>query len=271
MAFISFKMIVGLAAMGTFAGFSSGLLGIGGGVILVPLFLWCFPALGFNPQILVQSAFATSLAIIIPTSISNTLGHYRKGQVCRAHVIFLAIGATFGAFCGAELAILMSGESLKTAFALLQFAIAARLLTGATLSVSAEPRDRPLWLIGTGVVGGGFSSFFGIGGGVIAVPLMVMLLRLPIHLAVGNSSALIVVSSLVGTLAYILKGFAVETFVAGSLGFVYLPALVLVVPFSLLGSRWGVRLAGQFSHAKMMRIFAVLLVGVGIQVLWGLW
>lgn len=268
MDFLSFDLLVCFIAFGTVAGCLAGMLGIGGGVILVPLFMWRFQLAGFDPSTLVHCAFATSLAIIIPTAISNTLGHYKQGNVCRYHVLYLSLGGVVGACIGAWCASRLSGSTLSLAFGVMQIAVSVKLLTGALKPSTDKRRDQGAMLLLAGFVGGCFSSFFGVGGGVIAVPLMVILLRFPIHLAVGNSTALIVVSSFVGTCAYILSGWQSYAFEGGFLGFVYLPAVALVIPFSLFGAQIGVRLARLCSHIKMVKVFSLLLVCVGVKMIW---
>ena len=268
MELLSLQLLVIFAVFGTCAGCAAGLLGIGGGVILVPLFMWSFQLAGLDPQILVHCAFATSLAIIIPTAISNTLGHRKRGYVRGTQVLYLALGALCGACVGAWCASLLSGSFLKVAFGVMQIAVAFKLLSGALKPANEELREQRSLLLLTGFVGGAFSSFFGVGGGVVAVPFMVILLHFPIHLAVGNSTALIVVSSFVGTCAYIYTGWGLRPITDGFLGYVFLPAVAMVIPFSLVGSRIGVHLAGHFSHVRMIKIFAALLVCVGVRVIW---
>lgn len=266
--FLSFDLLVSFIVFGTLAGCLAGLLGIGGGVILVPLFMWRFQLAGFDPHYVVHCSFATSLAIIIPTAISNTFGHHKQGNVCRHHVIYLATGGVLGACVGAWCASLLSGSTLALAFGCMQMAVAVKLMTGALTPSTETIREHGVMLLLAGFVGGSFSSFFGVGGGVVAVPLMVILLRFPIHLAVGNSTALIVVSSLIGTCAYILAGWGTHALTDGFLGFVYLPAVALVVPFSLLGAQIGVRLTQYWSHAKMIKAFSLLLLCVGVKMIW---
>ena len=133
-----------------------------------------------------------------------------------------------------------------------------------------EPPERsdrvPPWLLVlVGLIGGTFSAFFGVGGGVIAVPLMVIVLQLPIHLAVGNSSALIVVSSLAGTLSYIMHGWHLPNLPPLSLGYVNLLVAAAVAPFTILFARLGVRLASRVSHDRLVQIFSLLLLLVGLR------
>ena len=193
--------------LGSLAGFLAGLLGIGGGIILVPLFLWAFDASSFSPEILVHTAFGTSLAIIVPTALSSALGHRKRGNVVRHQVAWLCLGGILGALCGAWLASLLDGNWLKLMFGVMQIFIALQLLIfHPRLPPESREKVPPLPLVLVGMAGGAFSAFFGVGGGVVAVPLMVILLGFPIHLAVGNSSAMIVVSASAGALSYTFHG-----------------------------------------------------------------
>jgi uncharacterized membrane protein YfcA len=258
--------------MGSIAGFLAGLLGIGGGIILVPLFLWSFEAAGFAQEILVHTAFGTSLAIIIPTAISSTLGHRKRGNVEWHQVAYLCLGGFFGALCGAWLASQLSGIWLKGLFGIMQILVATKLFIFhprlppvRSNSVSTSP------LLAVGFAGGVFSAFFGVGGGVIAVPLMVIALSFPIHLAVGNSSALIVISSLSGALSYMHHGWGVDALPPFSLGYVNVLVFLLVAPFTIGMARLGVRVASRTAHDKLVKLFAVLLVFVGLRMIYSAW
>jgi uncharacterized membrane protein YfcA len=272
MGTISLPIIFLFMLLGSLAGFLAGLLGIGGGIILVPLFLWAFDAAGFNPDIIVHTAFGTSLAIIILTAISSTFGHRKRGNVEWHQVAYLVLGGIFGALIGAWLASLLSGEWLKGLFGVMQILVAVKM-------VAFHPHLPPertgpvphLALVSVGLAGGMFSAFFGVGGGVIAVPLMVLVLCLPIHLAVGNSSALIVVSSFFGAISYMLHGLHEPHLPPYSIGHVNFLVMVLVAPFTLVMARLGVRVASRTSHDKLVKIFAGLLVLVGLRMIYRAW
>ncbi len=260
------------ALLGSLAGFLAGLLGIGGGIILVPLFLWAFNVSGFAHEILVHTAFGTSLAIIIPTAISSTFGHRKRGNVDWHQVGYLCLGGMVGALCGAWFASLLSGDWLKGMFGVMQVLVALKLLVfhprlppERSEAVNRGP------LITVGLAGGMFSAFFGVGGGVIAVPLMVIVLSFPIHLAVGNSSALIVVSSLSGALSYILHGWGEPMLPPFSLGYVNFLVVLLVAPFTIIMARLGVRVASRTTHDKLVKGFALLLILVGLRMITRAW
>jgi uncharacterized membrane protein YfcA len=261
-------VILLFALFGSFAGFLAGLLGIGGGVILVPLFLWAFAHAGFSDTVLVHLAIGTSLTIIFPTTVSSTLGHFRNGHVNPNQVLYMSIGAVIGALCGATLASFVDGELLKAMFGVMQIGVAVRLLLPSDkLHLEPERTIPPLHLILVGLAAGTFSAFFGVGGGVIAVPMMLFLLRLPIHLAVGNSSAMIAVSSIVGALSYVVHGWTLPDLPVWSFGYVNLLVVVIVAPFTIIAARFGARLAGRFDRDKLIRIFALLLIVVGLRLL----
>jgi uncharacterized protein len=254
--------------LGSCAGFLAGLLGIGGGILLVPLFLWAFPVAGFAPDIVVHAAFGTSLAIIVPTAISSTLGHRKRGNVNWRHVTFLACGGMVGAVLGASLAAYLSGDRLKLLFGVMQIIVALRMYWSRKYLPPENPQPVAPWpLLLVGLAGGAFSAFFGVGGGVVAVPMMIILVQLPAQLAVGNSSALIVISSLAGALSYLLHGLNLPNLPAYSLGYVNLLVVVLVAPFTILAARLGVRIAAGLPHAKLVRVFSLLLVIVGLRVI----
>jgi uncharacterized membrane protein YfcA len=250
------------------AGFLAGLLGIGGGVILVPLFLWLFKIGGMPSELIVHTAFGTSLCIIVPTAISSTLAHRRHGNVAWQQVLFLALGGTLGAFIGSSLAALLSGSILHVAFGSMQILVGLKLLFfHPRLPPEDQAPPRRISLLLVGLAGGGFSAFFGIGGGVIAVPLMLIILRLPIHLAVGNSSALIVVSALAATLSYIFHGLIAGVDLPFSLGYVNLLVAAVVAPLTIVSARFGVRFATSISQDRMIRVFSVVLILIGVKLI----
>jgi uncharacterized membrane protein YfcA len=268
MELLSVQIISLTLFFGAFAGFLAGLLGIGGGVILVPLFLWLFPLAGFPEQLIVHTAFGTSLAIIIPTSFSSTLGHRKRGNVDWHMVWYLTLGGTIGALLGSTAAAVVPGQNLKTVFGFVQIIIALQLLFFHP-HLPPERTDKPprFQLVLVGLAGGLFSAFFGIGGGVVAVPLMLILLQLPIHLAVGNSSALIVVSSFAGTVGYVLHGLQQPETAPLSLGYVNVLVATVVAPVSMGCARLGVKLATRTSQKHLVKAFAVLLIFIGARIL----
>lgn len=266
MTILSPEILSILVLSGAAAGFFAGLLGIGGGIILVPLFLWCFPLAGFAPEGLVHAALGTSLGVIIPTACSSALAHRRHGNVNWRQVAFLAIGGAGGAILGATAAAFLPGAKLKGLFGVMLVLVGVKMFFAQRHLPPARESGVPvISLLLVGLAGGGFSAFFGVGGGVVTVPLMVIALQLPIHLAVGNASALIVVSSFFGTLSYILHGWGRPGLPPFSMGYVNLLVTAVVIPFSILFARVGVKVARRVPHDKLAKIFAVLQIGIGTR------
>jgi len=265
----SLPILLLFAAFGALAGLLAGLLGIGGGVLLVPLFLFTFPLVGIPQELVPHCAIGTSLAIIIPTAVSSTLAHRKHGNVEWHQVAWLGIGGAVGALIGSTLAAYLPGLYLKGLFGLMQMAVAGRMLAAGS-SVPHEHVDQvaPLPLVLVGLVGGSFSAFFGIGGGVVAVPLLLFVLNLPMHRAVGNSSALIVLSASVGAISYAGHGWGVPGLPPGSFGYVMQPVAVTIAPFTILFAHLGVKLANRTSRDKLVHIFALLLILVGLKILY---
>lgn len=251
--------------VGTFAGFLAGLFGIGGGIVLIPLFLWAFRVAGFAPEILVHSAFGTSLAIIIPTAISSAWGHRQRGNVDYRTVLRLAGGSLVGVAVGSSLAAGLSGEVLKGMMGIMQIGVGLRIFFQPPPPEGRphNPARTPALLIGFAV--GMFSSFFGVGGGIIAVPLLVYFLGHSMHQAVGNSSALMVVSALAGTFSYIVHGWGHPGLPAFSIGYVNLQVFALITPLTVLLARVGVRTASRVAHAPLLRAFALFIIAIGVN------
>jgi uncharacterized membrane protein YfcA len=266
MYLLSLPILSLFALVGALAGILAGLFGIGGGIILIPMFLVVLPLAGFAPEIVVHAAFGTSLAIIIPTAISSTLGHRRRGNVDWHQVKHMACGSIAGVAVGSSLAAGLSGETLEGLFGLMQIATGVRMLMhGTPYLPPEEPNYARLWpMLLTGFAVGGFSSFFGVGGGVIAVPLMVILLHQPIHLAVGNSSGLMVISALTGSASYVLHGLGRGDLPPFSFGYVNLLVAALIAPATVVCARLGVRLASRMSRDKLSVAFACFIITVGV-------
>lgn len=256
-----------LLATGGLAGFLAGLLGIGGGIIIVPILMWVFPASGFPEETAVHLSLGTSLAVIIFTSLSAALGHNRNGNVNWIQVLPLALSGIIFATLGSFLAARIEGNVLKILFGVLEIIIGVRLFyprpilsPGKTLKASL----RAFFLIGG--LSGLFSSLFGIGGGTIAVPLMLILLSLPAHLAIGNSCSMIVFVSLFGTLGYILSGWnhALPEF---CLGYVNYLACGFISLSSIIFARLGVKASQRTATDKLKKYFSLILILIGIKLI----
>lgn len=251
--------------LGALAGVLAGLFGIGGGIILIPCFLWAFPLAHFTPDIIVHTAFGTSLAIIIPTSLSSAWGHRKRGNVDFHAAWRLAGGSIIGVMIGASLAAGLSGDLLKGLMGIMQISIGLRMFFQSPPPEGRQRCDALLPSLLIGLVVGAFSAFFGVGGGIIAVPLLVYFLGQSMHQAAGTSSALMVVSALCGTASYIYHGWGLPGLPPYSFGYVNLLVTLLIAPLTVLFARVGVKITSHISHNRLFKAFALFIIIIGIS------
>lgn len=251
--------------VGCAAGFIAGLMGIGGGIILIPLFLWAFKVAGMAPEIIVHVAFGTSLAIIIPTAFSSTLAHRKRGNVDWHQVFPMVGGSLLGVVIGSSFAAGLSGETLKACFGTMQIGVGSYMLLRRTPVLVSGVVPHPLpRMLAIGLIVGTFAAFFGVGGGVIAVPLMVLFLRQSMHHAVGNSSGLMIFSAIFGTASYVWHGWNLPQLPPYSLGYVNLLVAALIIPSTIVFAKQGAKVAARTSHARLVRLFALFIIAVGV-------
>lgn len=262
---LTVQTLIILLILGSMAGILAGLFGIGGGIILIPCFLWAFPLAHFSPDIIVHTAFGTSLAIIIPTAISSAWGHRKRGNVDFHTAWHLAGGSIVGVAIGSTLAAGLSGDLLKGMMGMMQIGIGLRMFLQSPPPEGRQRRHALLPTLLIGLIVGSFSAFFGVGGGIIAVPLLVYFLGMSMHLAVGTSSALMVVSALCGTASYIWHGWAHPALPLYSLGYVNLLVAAIIAPLTVLFARVGVKIATNSTHKGLFKAFSLFIVAIGIN------
>jgi uncharacterized membrane protein YfcA len=250
-------LIVALLAMGCVSGFLAGLLGIGGGMLLVPALTFIASARGFPADYVVKMAVATSLATIMFTSLSSVRAHHKRGSVRWDVVKLLAPGIVVGSLLGAQIARLLSTKALALVFAVFVTYSAVQMFIDKKPKPSRQlPRDAGMFGAGTAI--GTLSALVGAGGGFISVPFMTWC-NVPIHTAVATSSALGFPIALAGTIGYVYAGWNLQGVPAGSFGYLYLPALVLIASVSVLFAPLGAKAAHSLDVRQLKRVFAVLL------------
>ncbi len=257
-----------LLAVGAFAGVISGLLGVGGGIVLVPAFFYVFGALGYHGPEVMQVCLATSLATIVFTSLRSVSGHHRKGSVDTGILRGWAPGIVIGAGVGVLTVSALRSEVLQAAFGVLAFAVGLYMAVGrAHWQLGTEmPRGWARRALAPGV--GFLSVLMGIGGGSFGVPLM-SLHGVPVRRAVGTAAGfgmLIAVPSVLGFLAVDVEPGSKPPF---TLGAVNLPAFAAVIAMTLTTAPLGVRLAHAIDQQRLKRIFAVFLLAVALNMLRG--
>jgi uncharacterized membrane protein YfcA len=251
------SLVLQLLLIGTCAGFAAGLLGLGGGMLMVPFVAMILEARGYPPEYTVKMAVATSLATICFTSISSVRAHHRRGAVMWPVVRVLAPGILVGSVLGAQLAVALPGKVLSVVFGLFVAFAATQLLLNRKPKPSRTLPGRAA-TFGVGTVIGGVSALVGAGGAFISVPFMTWC-NIKIHDAVGTSAALGFPVALAGTLGYVLAGLDMPRMPPGSLGYLYVPGLLVISLASITTAPLGARLAHSMDVRPLQKVFAVVL------------
>ena len=250
-------LILELAALGLATGFLAGLLGIGGGMLMVPFLSIILTSKGFPPEYVVKMAVATSLATICFTSLSSVRAHHKRGAVLWPVALTLAPGILIGSLLGAQLAVAISDKVLSVLFAVfVTFSATQMFLNRKPKPTRALPK--PIGMFGVGGLIGGLSAMVGAGGAFISVPFMTWS-NVSIHNAVATSAALGFPIALAGTLGYIWAGWGLPQMPPGAAGYIYLPGLVVISTASMLTAPWGARTAHRIDIAPLKKVFACVL------------
>lgn len=259
--------ILVLVVVGAVAGMLSGLLGIGGGAIIVPVLAVVFERQGVGGGVLMQSAIGTSLATIVFTAISSVRAHQKRGSIRWPVFWQLTPGVVVGALVGASVAHLLPGKVLKVVFGVFLLIIAVQMAWPRMPEANRGLPRRP-WMVIAGGVIGGLSSLLGIGGASLSVPFLTWCSMRPVDV-VGTAAAIGLPIALAGTLGYIVSGLQVTDLPPLSFGYIVLPAFGGIVVASTLFAPLGARLAHRLRPVTLRRLFAALLVIFGARMLFG--
>ena len=254
---LGWQIIIELLLLGSITGFLAGLLGIGGGMLMVPFVTLLLSSKAVAPQYVVKMAVATSLATILFTSISSVRAHHQRGAVRWDVARLLAPGIVLGSLLGAQIAKALPSQVLALLFAVFISSSATRTF----LKKAPKPtRQLPgaAGMLGAGGVIGTLAALVGAGGAFVSVPFMTAR-NVPIHNAVATSAALGMPIALGGTVGYIVAGWSLPDMPAGTLGFIYVPALLTIAAASVLTAPLGARAAHRLNVEQLQRAFAVLL------------
>ncbi len=259
------ELILVYLAVGLLAGVLAGLLGIGGGLVIVPALIWTYRLLGIDEAVVAHLAVGTSLATIVMTALSAIRAHQRRGAVLWGLTRRISPGIVAGSWAGALLAERLSGAWLQRVFAGFVLVIGLRMLV--ELAPRAQrPLPGPVGLSAAGFGIGAVSALVGIGGGSLTVPFLSRC-GLSMRNAVATSSACGLPIALVGAIGYLFVGWGDSRLPAGATGFVYWPAFLGVALASVLSAPFGARLAHDLPVVALRRVFAVLLLAVGLKMI----
>jgi uncharacterized protein len=255
------------ALTGIVTGILAGLLGVGGGLIVVPALGYLFELQRFPAEATLHLALGTSLGTIVFTSLSSTRAHHRHGAVDWGIVAKITPGILVGTWLGGVLAARMVTLALQAVFAIFLIVVAIQMLSG------AKPRPtrqlpKTLGSTGAGLVIGTVSGLVGIGGGSMSVPFMVFC-NVEMRRAVGTSAGIGIPIAVSGAFSYLFNGLRAPTGVTHAVGYLHLPALAGVALFSVLTAPLGARLTSILDPSRVKRGFAGLLLVMSAKMLWG--
>ncbi|HEX6707994.1 MAG TPA: sulfite exporter TauE/SafE family protein [Albitalea sp.] len=255
---LEWPLILELLLLGCFTGFLAGLLGIGGGMLMVPFMTLILSAHGVPAVLSVKMAIATSMATILFTSISSVRAHHRRGAVRWDLVRTLAPGIVAGGLvAGAGVFALLKGTTLALVFALFVGFSATQMLLNKKPHASRQIPG-PGGRFAAGGVIGFVSGLVGAGGGFISVPFMTWC-NVPMHNAVATSAALGFPIALANTVGYVVGGWSLPAILPGSVGYLWVPALAVIASASVLFAPLGAKTAHAMNVAQLKRLFAAML------------
>ncbi|MDR2489227.1 MAG: sulfite exporter TauE/SafE family protein [Desulfovibrio sp.] len=262
-----FSLILFLC-LGSVAGILAGLLGVGGGLVIVPMITYAFSAQGIVGEYTHHLALGTSLATIVFTSVSSFMTHHRNSAVLWSIFAQVTPGILIGTFLGSKVAATMPTSWLKIFFVVFLLYVATQMLLNIKPKAS---REMPGFL-GSSAAGGIIgvvSSLVGIGGGSLSVPFMTWC-NVPMHKAVGTSAAIGFPIAVAGALGYLLNGAGIPGRPDYTLGFIYLPAFFGIACASVFTAPRGARLAHRLPVSKLKKAFACLLYCMAAQMAYSL-
>ena len=267
-----------LIAVGALSGFLAGVFGIGGGAILVPVFYECFRLAGVPLEVRMPLCVGTSLAVIIPTSISSYRAHLARGAIDKEILRAWWLPVLIGVISGSVIARYAPERLFKIVFVMVAYSAAVRMLSANENWKIGEDLPKGLVMRVFGLCVGLLATLMGVGGGLFANLLMTFYGR-PIHQGVATSSAIAVLVSIPGALGYIYAGWPVAAHypdVAAlqaplALGYVSLIGAILVMPTSLLTAPLGVKVAHALSKKTLERAYGSYLLIVGTRFAISLW
>jgi uncharacterized membrane protein YfcA len=266
--FFTFQIIAALTLTGIIAGILAGLLGVGGGIVIVPVLFFLFQKFGTTSDMSMFVAVGTSLATIIATSVSSVRSHHKKGAVDWGLLRRWAPGVVIGVIAGTILASFLKGQVLTIMFAILAFAISLRMFFSSVRTHLAESLPgQPLEFIYSFIIGS-LSVMVGIGGGSICVPIL-NAYNFPMRKAVACASGIGLVIALPGAIGFAITGWGAEGLPPGSFGYVNMLGFGLIVPLTVLFAPVGAKIAHAVNPDYLKKGFALFLFITSIKMMLG--
>ncbi len=251
--------------LGAGAGILAGLLGVGGGIIIVPSLFWLFSSYGFQNDIMMHMAIGSSLMTVIFTAIASTRAHHQRGAVIWPVIRQMTPGIMIGALIGAAIANYLPTDTLRICFGFFEIIIAMQMLFGFKPKPSRSlPGNLGLGITGAGI--GMVSTVLGIGGGSLTVPFLSWC-NVAIRQAIATSAACGLPIAVAGAFGFLLTGWDHTSLPPISSGFIYWPAVIGIVITSSITAQSGAWLAHTLPVDTLKKVFAILLFIIGLRIL----
>ncbi|WP_428035877.1 sulfite exporter TauE/SafE family protein [Amphritea sp.] len=259
------SLIAAFILLGAVVGFLAGLLGIGGGLIMVPVLTSLFIWQGIPQEQVVHLALGTSMASIVITSISSLRAHHKKGGVLWPVVRMIAPGIVVGAFLATFLASVLSSASLGIFFACFLVYASVQMFLNIKPKPSRNLPGTPALFAAGGVIGS-ISALVSIGGGTLTVPYLSWH-NIDVKKAIGTSAAIGLPISIAGSIGYLVNGLSADLQIDYVVGFIYLPGVILISMISFFTAPVGAHVAHRLPVPVLKKVFAVLLLGLAIKMI----
>jgi len=256
---------------GGVVGVVSGLVGVGGGIVMVPLLYLLFAhpewsGISIAPEYHAVVAHATSLFVIVPTAVTGILAYHRSKLVVWGVALPMAVTAVLAALGGVQVAVRLPPELLKAAFGAFLIASGLNLFKGpvpAGESGNGTADHLAIPILG-GILVGFITSLLGVGGGIVAIPLLIYLVRLEVKKVAATSLGIVVFSALTASVTYAITGWGHPELPQGSAGYIFLPAGFALLPGAVLTARFGVRLNQRLNPRTLKTLFGVVFLLIGL-------
>jgi len=256
-----------LVLLGIFIGSVAGLLGIGGGMLMGPIFILYFQYYGVSETILFQMIFATNMFIIIFTSLSATIKYHQARAIIWQVVPPFAFTSILGAVLGANIAVHIPGSALRIVYGLFLLFITYRMFQQQKQENSSDVIFSWKYILPAGLIIGTIGAFLGVGGGIIAVPIMIFFLHFPLKKVAATSSAIIIFTSISAAASYIYYGWNITELPHGCIGFVNVVVAIPVIIGTVVGAPFGAWFNTRLPVKALRMIFGVFLGIIGIYLL----
>ncbi len=257
--------------VGCGVGFLAGLFGIGGGFIIVPILIFSYEYSGLSPSVLTHVSIGTSLFVIVFASLTSAYQHQKQRNIEWQIVFMVGLSSAIAAFATTRLAVALSGKHLQMAFMVVVLFTAIRMLMEGVPKVQKKielvTQPRTIRLLVVGVVAGMVAALAGIGGGVIIIPMMYYFLHMPLKLAIGTSSATVLIIAFFSVIGYIINGLGHADLPPWSLGFIDLQRGMALAIGSILLARAGAYVSFKTHPYRLRKLFAFFIILVSIYML----